>query len=403
MRADVFLVETGLASTRSQAQRLIAAGVQWRTTSLAPWIKVAKNGDEIPAGADVELLDDSEAKYISRGGLKLEGALAATGLVVKDLRCLDVGQSTGGFTDCLLQAGARQVIGVDVGTGQLHERLRADERVVCVEGFNARALTPESLEAACDLALTEIVLEEEDNDTQPVAPYAWMRNGGQVDDEYDDSQDAKEQEIEDFKAERSAKQRAKAEGTAPVERRRRPGTENIDIRPEFDFVTGDLSFISLTLVLPAVVSVLKPGGQLLMLVKPQFELQPGQIGKGGIVRDKALYAEVEQRIRACLAELGLEVKQWMDSAIDGGDGNHEFFVHAQQGAVVKTPVPAAADAGADAPAAPAVPVKKAAAKRPSRADMRAKRDLQELYVDPEAASFGQPGPARSKQKKRNER
>ena len=244
------------------------------------------------------------------------------------------------------------------------------------------------------------MLEEEDNDTQPVAPYAWMRNGGQVDDEYDDSEDAKEQEIEDFKAERSAKQRAKAEGTAPVERRRRAGTENIDIRPEFDFVTGDLSFISLTLVLPAVVSVLKPGGQLLMLVKPQFELQPGQIGKGGIVRDKALYAEVEQRIRACLAELGLEVKQWMDSAIDGGDGNHEFFVHAQQGAVVKLPAPAAADAKADAPA---VPAKKAAAKRPSRADMRAKRDLQELYVDPEAASFGQPGPARSKQKKRNER
>ena len=403
MRADVFLVETGLASTRTQAQRLIAAGVQWRTTSLAPWIKVAKNGDEIPAGAQVELLDDSEAKYISRGGLKLEGALVATGLVVRDLRCLDVGQSTGGFTDCLLQAGAQQVIGVDVGTGQLHERLRADARVVCVEGFNARALTPESLQAACDLALTEIVLEEEDNDTQPVAPYAWMRNGGQIDEEYDDSQDAKEQEIEDFKAERNAKQRAKAEGTAPVERRRRAGTENVDIRPEFDFVTGDLSFISLTLVLPAVVSVLKPGGQLLMLVKPQFELQPGQIGKGGIVRDKALYAEVEQRIRACLAELGLEVKQWLDSVIDGGDGNHEFFVHAQQGAVVKLPAPAAADASDEAPAAPAAPAKKAAAKRPSRADMRAKRDLQELYVDPEAASFGQPGPARSKQKKRNER
>jgi 23S rRNA (cytidine1920-2'-O)/16S rRNA (cytidine1409-2'-O)-methyltransferase len=124
-----------------------------------------------------------------------------------------------------------------------------------------------------------------------------------------------------------------------VELRRKPGTENIDISPAFDFVTGDLSFISLTLVLPAVVQLLKPHGQLLMLVKPQFELQPGQIGKGGIVRDTALYAEVEKRIRDCLGDLGLSVKQWLDSPIEGGDGNHEFFVWAQQGAEVKAPAP----------------------------------------------------------------
>ena len=400
MRADVFLVDAGLAATRSQAQRLIAAGVQWRTTVLAPWIKVAKNGDEIPAGAEVQLLDESEAKYISRGGLKLEGALAATGIAVKDLRCLDVGQSTGGFTDCLLQAGAAQVIGIDVGQGQLHERLRNDARVVCVEGFNARSLTPESLQAACDEALCEVIVEEEDNDTQPVAPYAWMRNGGQVSDDYDDSDDAKEQEIEDFKAERSAKARAKAEGTAPVERRRKPGTENIDITPAFDVVTGDVSFISLTLVLPAVAQVLKPHGQLLMLVKPQFELQPGQIGKGGIVRDKALYAEVEKRIRDCLADQGLTVKHWLDSPIEGGDGNHEFFVHAQQGAQIKAPAPVAVEAEDEDAPKPAV---KKAVKRTTRADIKAQRAKQELYVDPEAASFGQPGPARAKQKKRNER
>ncbi|MEG2975827.1 MAG: TlyA family RNA methyltransferase, partial [Comamonas sp.] len=368
-------------------------------TPLAPWKKVAKNGDDIPAGAELQLLDAAEAKYISRGGLKLEGALAATGIAVKGLRCLDVGQSTGGFTDCLLQAGAAQVVGVDVGHSQLHERLRSDERVICVESFNARTLTPESLEVACDEALCDVIEEEEDNDTQPQAPYAWMRNGGQVDEDYDDSDDAKEQDIESFKAERVARAKAKSEGVAPVELRRRPGTQNIDITPAFDFVTGDVSFISLTLVLPSVVQVLKPHGQLLMLVKPQFELQPGQIGKGGIVRDKALYAEVEQRIRECLTGLGLTVKQWMDSPIEGGDGNHEFFVWAEQGTEIKAPAPQAA-ADEEATAKPAV---KAAAKRPSRADIKAQRAKQELYADPEVASFGQPGPGRGKQKKRNER
>ena len=399
MRADVFLVEAGHASTRSHAQRLIASGVEWRLTPLAPWKKVAKNGDDIPAGAELQLLDAAEAKYISRGGLKLEGALAATGIAVKGLRCLDVGQSTGGFTDCLLQAGAAQVVGVDVGHSQLHERLRSDDRVICVESFNARTLTPESLEVACDEALCDVIEEEEDNDTQPQAPYAWMRNGGQVDEDYDDSDDAKEQDIESFKAERVAKAKAKSEGVAPVELRRRPGTQNIDITPAFDFVTGDVSFISLTLVLPSVVQVLKPHGQLLMLVKPQFELQPGQIGKGGIVRDKALYVEVEQRIRSCITDLGLTVKQWMDSTIEGGDGNHEFFVWAEQGAEIKAPAPQVA-ADEEATAKPAV---KAAAKRPSRADIKAQRAKQELYADPEVASFGQPGPGRGKQKKRNER
>ncbi len=110
MRADVYLVEKGLAATRSQAQRLIAAGVQWRLAPSLPWNAVAKNGDEIPKIAEVRLLDRSEARYISRGGLKLEGALEATGLAVAGRRCLDVGQSTGGFTDCLLQRGAGWVV-----------------------------------------------------------------------------------------------------------------------------------------------------------------------------------------------------------------------------------------------------------------------------------------------------
>lgn len=333
MRADVFLVEKGLAATRSQAQRLIAAGVQWRLAPSLPWHRVAKNGDEIPAGVEVQLLDAAEARYLSRGGLKLEGALRDTGLQVGGRRCLDVGQSTGGFTDCLLQQGAVQVIGVDVGHAQLHERLRQDARVVCVEGLNARAMTPETLLAACEEAVSVLVeAHPDDDETQPEAPYAWMRNGGLVDDEYDDSDDAREQDIEDFKAERAAKDKARAEGTLATVRQRRPDYAEADLSPAFDLVTGDLSFISLTLVLPALLPLLRPDGQLLMLVKPQFELQPGQVGKGGIVRDPALHAVVEQRLRDCCTQLGLQVLGWYPSAIEGGEGNQEYFIHARRAA-----------------------------------------------------------------------
>ncbi len=333
MRADVFLVEGGHATTRSQAQRLIAAGVQWRLAPTLPWNKVAKNGDDIPAGAELQLLDAAEAKYLSRGGLKLEGALAATGLSVAGLRCLDVGQSTGGFTDCLLQAGAAQVIGVDVGQAQLHERLRADPRVIAVEGLNARHLTPQALQEGCEDALSvRVEADPDDNDTQPEAPYAWMRNGGMIDDDYDDSDDAKEHDIEAFKAERSAKAKDRAAGRLAMVRKRLAGRERDDITPAFDFVVGDLSFISLTLVLPALVPLLRPEGQLLMLVKPQFELQPGQVGKGGIVRDASLYPQVEQRLRDACAQAGLQVQGWYDSAIEGGDGNREFFIHARRAA-----------------------------------------------------------------------
>ena len=388
MRADVFLVDHGHATTRSQAQRLIASGVEWRLSPLAPWKKVVKNGDDIPAGAELKLLDDAEVKFISRGGLKLEGALAATGLKVAGLRCLDVGQSTGGFTDCLLQQGAAQVIGVDVGQGQLHEKLRADVRVICVEGLNARSMTAEILEDACEEAISERWEAEEDNNTQPQAPYAWMRNGGEIDEDYDDSNDAKDTDIEAFKAERAAKAKAREDGTVPTERRRREEYADVDTTAAFDFVTGDVSFISLTLVLPAVVRMLKPHGHLLMLVKPQFELQPGQVGKGGIVRDPALFQEVETRVRTCLAELGLEVKGWMDSAIEGGDGNHEFFVHAVQGAVIK-------HAGEPLPDMPTTP----AAKRVSRTVLRELKRID--VIDDEEDGYNVPGPARPKRKNAN--
>jgi len=131
MRIDQLLVQRGLASTRSQAQRLIANGVEWRQGEA--WRRIAKNGDELPDSAEVRLLDDSEARYVSRGGLKLEAALKQVGLSVQGFACLDVGQSTGGFTDCLLQQGAKSVVGVDVGSAQLHPKLRSDPRVLCVE------------------------------------------------------------------------------------------------------------------------------------------------------------------------------------------------------------------------------------------------------------------------------
>jgi len=243
MRADQLLVDRGLAASRSQAQRLIAAGVRWFDG--ARWVPVTKCGDQVPTRAQIELLDASESRYVSRGGLKLEGGLRASGLDVTDWTCLDVGQSTGGFTDCLLQHGAAAVTGVDVGHGQLHVKLRQDARVVAIEKLNARDLSDEQIGA------------------------------------------------------------------------------------HYDLVTGDLSFISLTLVLPALVPLAKPAGHLLMLVKPQFELQPQQIGKGGLVRDAALYPVVEQRLRECCAGLGLDVVGWYDSPIAGGDGNREFFLHAK--------------------------------------------------------------------------
>jgi 23S rRNA (cytidine1920-2'-O)/16S rRNA (cytidine1409-2'-O)-methyltransferase len=287
MRIDQLLVLRGLASTRSQAQRLIAGGVQWQQGD--SWRKVVKNGDDVPEDAALQLLDDSEARYVSRGGLKLEAALKMVGLKVNGLQCLDVGQSTGGFTDCLLQSGAALVVGVDVGSAQLHPQLRADPRVLCVEGLNARALGASDLVAAYVDSISDsgqFDYEEEDGD--------------------DDADDAESRQSG------AVSHAAASAETAFV--------------PEFDLIVADLSFISQTLVLPAVVPLLKPGGTLLTLVKPQFELQPGQVGKGGIVKDAALYGFVEQRLREACAALDLTVTHWFDSPIAGGDGNREFFI-----------------------------------------------------------------------------
>jgi 23S rRNA (cytidine1920-2'-O)/16S rRNA (cytidine1409-2'-O)-methyltransferase len=333
MRADQLLVERGMAASRSQAVRLIAGGMRWFDG--IKWRDVAKNKDDIPEDAQLELLDAAEARYVSRGGLKLEAALKHVGLDARGLKVLDVGQSTGGFTDCLLQAGALQVTGVDVGHGQLHPKLRVDTRVLCVEGLNARSLTPESLQEACEMVLSEHWEPPAVDDPEPEAPYSWMRGGGEVTD-YDDSDDADDAEVEAHIAQATGKVNARpldaepAADAAPVRHKRKAGLDGLDTEPEFDLVTGDVSFISLTLILPALVPLLQPDSHLLMLVKPQFELQPGQVGKGGIVRDESMYAVVEARLRECCAELDLDVLDWFDSAVAGGDGNREFFIFAKR-------------------------------------------------------------------------
>jgi 23S rRNA (cytidine1920-2'-O)/16S rRNA (cytidine1409-2'-O)-methyltransferase len=221
-----------------------------------------------------------------------------------------------------------------VGHGQLHPTLREDARVLCLEGINARSLTATELIAARARSI-------------------WAE--GQSDDE-----SALEDEFD---------------SDAVVD-------DGFD--PVFDLLTGDLSFISLTLVLPAVVRLLKADGDLLMLVKPQFELQPGQIGKGGIVREPALFEFVEKRLTDTCTALGLEVLSWTESPIQGGDGNREFFIHARKGQHVL---------GEDIPlaAAPA----RSLPKRTPRSETRA---LHAAHEDSEDAHAGQHGPARRKQR-----
>jgi 23S rRNA (cytidine1920-2'-O)/16S rRNA (cytidine1409-2'-O)-methyltransferase len=246
-RADQLLVHLGLAASRTAAQRLIeAARVRWRAADgLRP---VTRASQTLPDGSELLVAADAEAdRYVSRGGWKLHGALAATGVSAQGAVCLDVGQSTGGFTDCLLQAGARQVVGVDVGHGQLHPRLREASQVVCIEGLNARHIDRATL--------------------GPHLPAAG-----------------------------------------------------------FALIVGDVSFISLTLVLPRLPALLAPTGSMLLLVKPQFEVGPEHLGKGGIVRDAALYARVEDKLRQCAQDCGLRVRGWLDSPLTGGDGNREFFI-----------------------------------------------------------------------------
>jgi len=255
MRADLLLVVRGLAASRTLARRAIEAG---RVSVILDSRRepVRQPAQSLPENAELEVLADPGERYVSRGGIKLAGALTHTHLDVSGFVCLDVGQSTGGFSDCLLQAGAARVVGVEVGHGQLHARLRGEPRLVCLEGINARDLTQADLGAH------------------------WPEGG-------------------------------------------------------FDLIVVDASFISLTLLLPRLPALISIGGHLLALVKPQFEVGPGNLGKGGIVRDARLYDAVEARIRAACEAGGLTVADWFDSPITGGDGNREFFVHCRFGRPVE--------------------------------------------------------------------
>ena len=234
-RLDLALLKLGIVPSREQAKRLIMAGevsVMGRRITQPGWLV---NEHEL-------IVVRERPKYVSRGGLKLEGALAHFGIDVAGMTAFDVGASTGGFTDCLLQRGAAKVFAFDVGTNQLAWKLRSDPRVVSREQFNLRHMRRE------------------------------------------------------------------------------------DVGQEVDFLVADLSFISLTLVLPAVLQVLRPGGQALVLIKPQFELSREEVGKGGIVREPELHAKACARIEAFVrSQVDLEWRGMTESSIQGTDGNREFL------------------------------------------------------------------------------
>jgi 23S rRNA (cytidine1920-2'-O)/16S rRNA (cytidine1409-2'-O)-methyltransferase len=235
-RLDRLIVERGLTESREKAQALIMAG-----EVLVNGQKAAKPGQAVPDDSRIEIL--ARPPYVSRGGLKLAGALRHFAIDVAGRTCLDIGASTGGFTDVLLQAGAVRVHAVDVGAGQLDWKLRTDPRVVLHEGINARAL------------------------------------------------------------------------------------QFGDIGERVDIIACDVSFISVTLILPAAVPLLQPAGQMVILIKPQFEAGRGQVGKGGIVRDPAIHQAACERVARAVRELGFETSM-MESPILGAQGNKEFLLYA---------------------------------------------------------------------------
>ena len=237
-RIDKLLVERGLAPSRTRAQALVMAGVV-----LVGEQRVEKSSEMFETRVPIRVkgAGDPASRYVGRGALKMEAALREFGLDVTGVVCLDIGASTGGFTDCLLQHGARRVVAVDVGHNQLDWRLRQDARVEAREGINARHLVPE------------------------------------------------------------------------------------DFAEKFDLAVMDVSFISATKVLPAIVSLLKPEGRIILLIKPQFEVGRGEVGKGGIVTDAAKHARVIEEVNAAALALGWQPRSVIESPIRGADGNTEFL------------------------------------------------------------------------------
>lgn len=236
-RLDILLTEKGLCESRSRAQALIMSGEVYVNGQ-----KCDKAGTPVDSEALIEVRG-SVCPYVSRGGLKLEKALRDFGVDPTGFVCSDSGTSTGGFTDCLLQKGAKKVFAIDVGYGQLAWSLRTDERVVCMERTNIRYVKPEDLGEPLDLSVV------------------------------------------------------------------------------------DVSFISLKIVLPAIKALLKPTGQILCLIKPQFEAGKDKVGKKGVVRDPAVHAEVLENFLTLAAELQLTVRNLTFSPVKGPEGNIEFLGH----------------------------------------------------------------------------
>ena len=236
-RIDKLLVEQEIADSRTKAQALVMSGVV-----LVNEKRVEKPSQEFLSTDKIRIKGKSdEIKYVGRGGLKLERALQEFHIQPDEYVCLDVGASTGGFTDCLLQRGAKKVFAVDVGTNQLVWRLRNDERVEARENVNARYLKPE------------------------------------------------------------------------------------DFSEKFDLIVMDVSFISVTKILPALKDLLAESGRMIILIKPQFEVGKGEVGKGGIVKEAEKHAQVIEKVNTFAKEIGLLNKGLIDSPILGADGNKEFL------------------------------------------------------------------------------
>jgi 23S rRNA (cytidine1920-2'-O)/16S rRNA (cytidine1409-2'-O)-methyltransferase len=237
-RIDKLLVEQGLVESRTKAQALIMAGAV-----LVAEQRVNKPSELVDPTAVIRIkgADDPAQRYVGRGGVKLEAALREFNVSVADLACLDVGASTGGFTDCLLQHGARRVVAVDAGHNQIDWRLRTDERVEVREGVNARYLSANDFEQL------------------------------------------------------------------------------------FDLIVVDVSFISVAKILPALVPLIKTDGAFIILIKPQFEVGKGEVGKGGIVREPEKHARVIAEVNHAAEQLGLRVRGVIPSPIHGADGNAEFL------------------------------------------------------------------------------
>lgn len=237
-RIDKLMVEKGLAPSRAKAQALVMAGVV-----LVGEQRVEKSSEMFTMDADIRVKgeDDPASRYVGRGGVKLEAALREFKVEVDGLLCLDVGASTGGFTDCLLQHGALRVVAIDVGHNQIDWRLRSDPRVEVRESVNARYLTPAEFDTKFDLAVM------------------------------------------------------------------------------------DVSFISATKVLPSIVPLLTPQGRMITLIKPQFEVGRGEVGRGGIVNDPSKHERVVGEVNRAARELGLDVRGVARSPLRGADGNQEFL------------------------------------------------------------------------------